>query len=157
MRNQYLFLLILVLFLGCKHEEPKPVLHPAVKLALGDCGDKIDLSRPMAVPARITQEGEPDLRNYVVYAYMGPNQLRIVYHVVENCDAHIRMDVDVKGTQILIDYTATGTAANCICEYPLYYDFTEFPYYDKYMLNIKGKEYLLRFQPDIQPDTIFLD
>lgn len=157
MRKYFLLLAIAALLAGCKKEEPKPVLHPSLTPYLGDCNDEIDMSIPMASPAHITKEGDQDLRNYVVYNYMGEHQLRIVYHVAEFVGARIRMDAAVTGANIEISYTLRNTATEeGMCEYPLYFDFKEFPYFD-YHLFVKGKEYPLYFQKGYGPDTIYVD
>ena len=143
--------LMAALLIGCKNNETVTNLPCAVYVS--DCGDKPDWSKPMGIPARITNDEEdPYSESESLLAdCMGDNQLRIIWMKRNQCAP--KFDIKAK----LIDHTITLTCkdkaskvADCICIIPLYFDFDNLSY-GIYSVIAGGVTHTIDFQRDMEP------
>jgi len=122
-------------------------------LYVGDCGDRPDWTRPMGVPSRITDDelnpySDPE---HVQAAYMGDNQLRIIWLKIENCCPELITSASVKGRTITLSCEDIGTnPCECNCFFPLYFDFDSLAY-GTYSIMADGVTHSIDFQPDMPP------
>ena len=143
-------------------ENPQVAEIPPSPCALyvGDCGDQPDWSRPMGIPARITDDDWMDstyLDSVFIHhdklqaEYMGENQLRIVWSKYQQCMAKLVTRATLEESVIQLFYQDTAFAiAECECVYPLYFDFDSLAY-GPYTIIAGGVEHLIDFQPDMDP------
>ena len=162
--KQTIFLSLIALIslglVGCKKnnetvEEPQVAEIPVSPCALyvGDCGDTPDWSRPMGIPARITDdELDPYTTPESLQAdCMGDNQLRIIWLRKDQCDP--KFDINATLINHTITLTCQDTAymvASCECLFPLYFDFDSLAY-GTYSVIAGGVTHEIDFQRDMQP------
>ena len=162
--KQTIFLSLIALIslglMGCKKnnetvEEPQVAEIPVSPCALyvGDCGDTPDWSRPMGIPARITDdELDPYTTPESLQAdCMGDNQLRIIWLRKDQCDP--KFDINATLINHTITLTCQDTAymvASCECLFPLYFDFDSLAY-GTYSVIAGGVTHEIDFQRDMQP------
>lgn len=167
--KQTIFLSLIALIslglMGCKKnnetvEEPQVAEIPVSPCALyvGDCGDTPDWSRPMGIPARITADDRPDSINWEDFilheklqaAYMGENQLRIIWQKVDQCLPKIVTRATLEESVIQLFYQDTASRiAECECVFPLYFDFDSLAY-GLYTIIAGDVEHHIDFQEDME-------
>lgn len=160
MKKAYLFILCAftaALMISCNKnkqnvEEPETV-SPSCTTYVGDCGDKPDWTKPMGTPARITDD---ELDPYstpesLLADCMGENRLRIIWMKKDQCAP--MFDIRAVLTDRIITLTCQDTAsmfADCICLFPLYFDFDSLAY-GTYRVVAAGVTHTIDFRPDMQP------
>ena len=167
--KQTIFLSLIALIslglMGCKKnnetvEAPQVAEIPVSPCALyvGDCGDTPDWSMPMGVPARITADDRNDSLDWDYFihhdklqaAYMGENQLRIVWSRYLQCQAEIVTRATLEESVIQLFYQDTASRiAECECVFPLYFDFDSLAY-GLYTIIAGDVEHHIDFQEDME-------
>lgn len=122
-------------------------------LYIGECGDQPDWTRPMGTPSRITDEeldpySDPE---HLQAAYMGSNQLRIVWLKIANCCPELITSATVENRTITLSCEDIGTnPCACDCFFPLYFDFDSLAY-GRYTIVAGNSTHSIDFQPDMPP------
>ena len=149
-----LFALMVAMMISCNKnpqnvDEPKTVSPCAV--FIGDCGDKPDWTKPMGIPARVTDEEPGEMQESLMADCMGENQLRIIWMKKDQCvpqfDARVTL---VEKTITLICEDTASLVADCECVFPLYFDFDSLAY-GTYSVVAGGVTHEIDFQQDMEP------
>ena len=119
---------------------------------VGDCGDQPDWSKPMGIPARVSNN-EPlayDTPESLLADRMGENQLRIIWMKIDQCEP--KFDINATLTDQTITLTCQDTAymvTDCECLFPLYFDFDSLAY-GLYTIIAGDVEHHIDFQEDME-------
>ena len=164
MKRMY-FIVFIVLFLvvGCSRnnevnvnegtEEPATEMQASpCAVSVGDCGDKPDWTKPKSVPARITDdELDPYTTPESLKAdYMGEYQLRIIWMKKDQCAPKFEITTTLNDRTITLTCRDTASMyADCICIFPLYFDFDSLAY-GPYTIVAGDVEHHIDFQPDME-------
>ena len=112
----------------------------------------------MGIPARITADDRPDSINWEDFilheklqaAYMGENQLRIIWQKVDQCLPKIVTRATLEEGVIQLFYQDTASRiAECECLFPLYFDFDSLAY-GLYTIIAGDVEHHIDFQEDME-------
>ena len=163
MKHLFYFGIVAILSLGlvgCKKnnevvEEPQVAEIPPSPCVVyvGDCGDRPDWTKPMGIPARITDdELDPYTTPESLQAdYMGEHQLRIIWMKKDQCAPKFKITTTIVDRTITLTCRDTASMyADCICLFPLYFDCDSLAY-GPYTILAGGVEHLIDFQPDMDP------
>ena len=106
---------------------------------VGDCGDTDDELDPYTTPESL----EADC--------MGENQLRIIWMKKDQCAPKFAIQATLNDRMITLSCQDTAyMMADCICLFPLYFDFDSLAY-GTYSVIAGGVTHEIDFQRDMQP------
>ena len=133
--------------------KPATQAEAACTVYVGDCGDKADWTKPMGMPARVSDdELDPYTTPESLEAdCMGENQLRIIWMKKDQCAPKFAIQATLNERMITLSCQDTAyMMADCICLFPLYFDFDSLAY-GTYSVIAGGVTHEIDFQRDMQP------
>ena len=148
-----------VVLVGCKsrqdvnNPETTPQSRVDCGLYIGECGERPDWDKPMEAPARFTED---ELDPYTTPESLeadcvGENQLRIIWMKKDQCDPEFEVSAILEGDTITLSCRDTAwMIADCICIFPLYFDFDSLAY-GIYNIVVDSMTHTIDFQADMEP------